>query len=303
MIYSVKTYAYAKKEGNGWKNCPLISSEEAIHNLKDGVNKNMNYRLEDDKECLVFGDIDHCPDEETANKIYKLICKDFEVNDDNISKSYCYKENVKEYSYHWSISSLKTDFKTLKNIFNQDKYKEFKNMVDTSIYKNSWFRLPYQTAKEKPLYLEIIQGKPEDFLVQNIPEDIQLFKYEITNNKKNKENDMKQTKPIKITDEDYKENDYKIIQLLDLNLLDKKGNGNWDDWAEVGMAMKSSNPNGIDNFIRFSKINNNKYDDNKTVEFWNGIKLKTENEKKLSMGSLMMWAKECNPEENLKNQD
>jgi len=42
MINSVKTYAYAKKEGNGWKNCPLISSEEAIQNLKDGVNKNMN---------------------------------------------------------------------------------------------------------------------------------------------------------------------------------------------------------------------------------------------------------------------
>ena len=26
------------------------------------------------------------------------------------------------------------------------------------------------------------------------------------------------------------------------------------------MAMKSSNPNGIDNFIRFSKINKDKYD-------------------------------------------
>ena len=34
MIYYVKTYAYAKKERNGWKNCPLISSEEAIPNLK-----------------------------------------------------------------------------------------------------------------------------------------------------------------------------------------------------------------------------------------------------------------------------
>ena len=189
MIYSVKTYAYAKKEGNGWKNCPLISSEEAIQNLKDGVNKNMNYRLEDDKEYLVFGDIDHCPDEETANKIYKLICEEFEVDDNDISKSFCYKENVKEYSYHWTISSLKTDFKTLKNIFNQDKYKEFNNMVDTSIYKNSWFRLPYQTAKEKPHYHEIIQRKPEDFLVQIILEDTQIFNYkiyEITSKEMNK---------------------------------------------------------------------------------------------------------------------
>ena len=304
MIYSVKTYAYAKKEGNGWKNCPLISSEDAIQNLKDGVNKNMNYRLEDDKECLVFGDIDHCPDEETANKIYKIICDEFKVNYNDISKSFCKKNN--EYSYHWTISSLKSDFKTLKNIFNQDKYKEFKNMVDTSIYKNSWFRLPYQTAKEKPLYHEIIQGKPEDFLVQIISEDTQIFNYEIkeiTSKEKNKINDIKQTKTTKINNDDYKENSDKIIQLLDLNLLDKKANGNWDDWAEVGMAMKSSNPNGIDNFKRFSKINNDKYDENKTVDFWNGIKLKTENEKKLSMGSLMMWAKECNPEEYFKIQD
>ena len=41
------------------------------------------------------------------------------------------------------------------------------------------------------------------------------------------------------------------------------------------MAMKSSNPNGIDNFIRFSKINKDIYDDIKTVDFWNGIKIKS----------------------------
>ena len=63
---------------------------------------------------------------------------------------------------------------TLKNIFNQDKYKKIKIWL-IHLYINSWFRLPYQTAKEKPLYHEIIQGKPEDFLVQIIPEDIQLF--------------------------------------------------------------------------------------------------------------------------------
>ena len=58
------------------------------------------------------------------------------------------------------------------------------------------------------------------------------------------------------------------------------------------MAMKSSNPNGIDNFIRFSKINKDEYDDNKTVDFWNGIKIKSETENEISMGSLMMWAKD-----------
>ena len=186
----------------------------------------MNLRLEDDKECLVFGDIDHCPDEETANKIYKLICDEFKVDDNDISKSFCYKENAKEYSYHWTISSLKTDIKTLKNRFNQEKYEKFKckkskNIVDTNIYKNTWFRLPYQTATEKPLYDEIINGKPEDFLVQNIPEDTQIFKYDKHVQKKNK-NVVKKIKINKVNDE---ENNNKIIQLLDLNLLDKKANG------------------------------------------------------------------------------
>jgi hypothetical protein len=74
----------------------------------------------------------------------------------------------------------------------------------------------------------------------------------------------------------------------------KKAYGNWEDWAKVGMAMKSSNPNGIDNFIRFSKINKDKYDKHETVKFWEGIKIKDENDNKLSMGTLMKWAKESN---------
>ena len=76
--------------------------------------------------------------------------------------------------------------------------------------------------------------------------------------------------------------------------MDKKANGNWEDWSEVGMAMKSSNPNGIEKFIRFSKINTDKYNKNEMIKFWEGIKIKDEKENKLSMGSLMKWAKESN---------
>ena len=57
--------------------------------------------------------------------------------------------------------------------------------------------------------------------------------------------------------------------------------------------MKQSNPDGLDNFITFSNINKEKFNNEKTVNFWNGIKVKNDNEEKLSIGSLMMWAKEC----------
>jgi len=183
MIYSVNAYAYAKKVEDGW-NCNTISYDKAIQLLKDGKDNGLNLRLEDDKDCFVFGDIDHCSNEDTANNIFRMICEEFKVNDNQISKSFSYKEDVKEYSYHWTIPSLKSNFKTLKHIFNQEKYKEFKNMVDTSPYKNGWFRLPYQTTKEKKLTHKIIQGNPEDFLVQHIPEDTSLFHYEIKEIKK-----------------------------------------------------------------------------------------------------------------------
>ena len=293
MIYSVNAYAYAKKVGDGW-NCNIVSYDKANQLLKDGKDNGLNLRLEDDKDCLVFGDIDHCPDEDTANNIFQMICEDFIVNDTQISKSFSYKEDVKEFSYHWTIPSLKSNFKTLKHIFNQEKYKEFKNMVDTSPYKNGWFRLPYQTTKEKKLTHKIIQGNPTDFFVQNIPDDTQLFHYEIIEIKKEtKQKENKQVNKV-MKNEDYEENDMKIKKILEFHLLDKKANGSWDDWAEVGMAMKQSNPDGLDNFSTFSKINKEKYNSDETITFWNGVKVKNDNEDKLTIGSLMMWAKECN---------
>ena len=305
MIYSVNAYTYAKKVGNGW-NCNTVSLDKAIQLLKDGKDNGLNLRLQDDKDCFVFGDIDHCPNEDTANNIFQMICEEFKVNDNQISKSFCYKEDVKEYSYHWSIPTFKS--KTLKHVFNQEKYKEFKNMVDTSPYKNSWFRLPYQTTKEKKLTHKIIQGNPEDFFVQHIPDDTTLFHYEIKEENITKKNitmtisENKQVNNV-MKNEDYEENDIKIKKLLEFHLLDKKANGSWDDWAEVGMAMKQSNPDGLDNFTTFSKINKEKYNDDMTITFWNGIIVKNDNEDKLSIGSLMMWAKECNQEEYYKIQD
>ena len=141
-------------------------------------------RLDSKKECLVYGDIDHCPNEDTANIIFQMICEEFNVDDNQISKSFCYKEEQKEYSYHWSIPTLKSNLQTLKHIFKQEKYTAFNDIVDTSIYCNRWFRLPYQTAKEKPLTHKIIQGNPEDFFVQHVPEDTSLFHYEIIEIKK-----------------------------------------------------------------------------------------------------------------------
>ena len=134
---------------NTFKNCNNVSYDKANQLLKEGKDNGLNLRLEDDKDCLEFGDIDHSFNEDTANNIFQMIREEFQVNDNQIYKSFNYKDDVKEYSYQWTIPSIKSNFKTLKHTFNQENYKEFKNMVDTSPYKNGWFRLPYQTTKEK----------------------------------------------------------------------------------------------------------------------------------------------------------
>jgi hypothetical protein len=57
---------------------------------------------------------------------------------------------------HWVIPKLSTDFETLKKVFEQEKFKKYTNVVDcmnhiivdSAPYKNSWFRLPYETTEE-----------------------------------------------------------------------------------------------------------------------------------------------------------
>lgn len=246
MIFKVNAYKYAKKNENGsWKNCSLVSNDKGIECLTNKKDHGLNIRLEDDKECIVFGDIDHCPNQDTANQIFNLICDEFNVKDNQISKSYSFKEDKNEHSYHWSITSLKSDFKTIKHIFNQGKYKEFKDkefkyMVDTNIYKNSWFRLPYQTTKEKTLTHEIIQGNPEDFLVQNIPEASKLFEYKIKEvqkvnnsnkinnnmNVNNKEGAVFSATNLKLLE--------KIVALIDIKYCDNRS-----DWIKIVLAMRN----------------------------------------------------------------
>ena len=108
---------------------------------------NLHLRIYKEQKCMVFGDIDYCPIDKLKD-IMELISKELNVTIDDISSTTCKKPNDIITS-HWVIPKLSTDFETLKKVFNQDKYKDYKKMVDTSVYKDSWFRLPYQTSEGK----------------------------------------------------------------------------------------------------------------------------------------------------------
>ena len=222
-----------------------------------------------------------------------MICEDFIVNDTQISKSFSYKEDVKEYSYHWTIPSIKSNFKTLKHIFNQEKYKEFKNMVDTSPYKNGWFRLPYQTTKEKKLTHKIIQGNPTDFLVQHIPDDTPLFHCEIKEDNKKNNNEEKNNKPVvnpmKTT---FTEEKYKIADLIDVKYLTS-----YDSWLSILWAMKSEGFTEEQAKQISEKAQN--YTEDGFINAWN----KPKQEITISQGTLNHYAKLSNQEEYFKIQD
>ena len=248
-------------------------------------------RLDSKKECLVYGDIDHCPNEDTANIIFQMICEEFNVDDNQISKSFCYKEEQKEYSYHWSIPTLKSNLQTLKHIFKQEKYTAFNDIVDTSIYCNRWFRLPYQTAKEKPLTHKIIQGNPEDFFVQHVPEDTSLFHYEIIEIKKYTK--QKEKKPIvNSMKTNFTEEKYKIADLIDVKYLT-----NYDSWLSILWAMKSEGFKEEQAKQISQKASN--YTEEGFMNGWN----KPKEEITITQGTLNHYAKSSNLEEYYKIQD
>lgn len=114
--------------------------------------------------------------------------------------------------------------------------------------------------------------------------------------------ELNKTKQIKIKEENENEKikeevvlktpvkteDYKIINnIVEDGLLDHKVTS-FTDWMDVGMAMKECVD--IETFHKFSQRCFEKYDKNSTIKAWNSIK--GNKGKKLTIGSLIFWAKE-----------
>ena len=70
----------------------------------------------------------------------------------------------------------------------------------------------------------------------------------------------------------------------------------YDDWRNVGFAIKSSlkGEDGLKLFDKFSRLNIEKYDEEYTKNFWATIK--DTNKKPITIGSLKKWAKNADSE-------
>jgi len=179
-VFSVPSYK-GSTFNNGETNRRGYKTKNAISIIKQKIDSNLHLRIFKEQKCMVFGDIDYCPNDK-LNDIFELISKEFNVTIDDISYTTCKKPNDIITS-HWVIPKLTTDFETLKRVFEQENFKKYTNVVDgkthrivdSAPYKDSWFRLPYQTSEGKEKIHKIKQGKTADFFIHNISENAQPF--------------------------------------------------------------------------------------------------------------------------------
>jgi hypothetical protein len=84
--------------------------------------------------------------------------------------SYTLSEKQNEFSYHWSIPSIQSTPKNLKNLFQKPMFNNFKDYIDFSVYSKHLFRLPNQTNKDKLIPHFISNGKMKDFIFDYVDE-------------------------------------------------------------------------------------------------------------------------------------
>ena len=135
-IYRLENYKITKDKYDDV--CFSGTIDEIVEELKQ--NKGYNIRVNPDKPCLAFGDFDKTTKEGFKNFL-DVLCKDFQckLEDISITKSKKLEEcegfkdvyvhfvnktiqipnRVISYSYHWSIPSIETTPKYLKQYFHQ----------------------------------------------------------------------------------------------------------------------------------------------------------------------------------------
>lgn len=235
-------------------------------------NKGYHLKLFDNENYVIFGDIDHIE----KHKIFKLILEKlaiyFNIDANNINYTKSKKEN--EFSYHWSISTLYSTLQNIKQIMKEfkNKYVEIEKYIDLSVYNNNkWFRLPYQTNKDKPFQHIIKKGSIKNFVLNYINEakEYNFIKEEI---KQKIKQEIKQE--IKIEHQTIKENNSELENIKRyFYFLSIDRVNNYNDWYKLGCLIKSLYyEDGIILFLELSKKSKYYENDEYIINVYNNIK-------------------------------
>jgi phage/plasmid-associated DNA primase len=183
-VYSITNYSLCSHKFIE-NNLEQISSSSLLTN-----DKSYHFRIDIDidtkNKYIFFGDLDHfslniqtfIQDLKSFLFIYSKI--HFEEQDFKYTKNDSYNEGE---SYHFSIPTLYTDIHTLKSIMKHfiqsTEYQKYASFVDTNIYRNGWFRCPYQSKPSRFNKTQskdsmsgkhiIVKGTINDFIIDYIP--------------------------------------------------------------------------------------------------------------------------------------
>jgi len=248
--------------------------DKIIKKLKK--DKGYNIRINPDEPCIVYGDFDKSTLEE-FQEFLVLLSGRFQVQIDQIS----YSSSKNNTSFHFSIPSIETTPKNLKNVFKKDAYDQFSKNLDLSIYSKHWFRLPGQTLQGKPEPHIIINGNIEDFIIsytEKTEGDLPVVKPE-----EKPENKDKATIEYN-KDKTHKEYIERLIDLLDDFRAD-----NWEEWRDIAFIINNElGDEGLELFQAFSS-RSEKYDSTKDDKWYLNLR---KNDSGLFIGSLINIVKE-----------
>ena len=177
-IYTLKKYQSFRDENNEPINVQKITGD--ILKITNEMKKDKGYHLflKPDTQYILYADIDKVPTFEEVTKILDMIASQLNISVTKIKYSYCLKpsDDGELYSLHISIPSLNATIKQQYQIFLDIKNLDpngYGKYIDVSVYNNyKWFRLPFQTLKEKPIpHNKLINGELQDFVLDYIPDD------------------------------------------------------------------------------------------------------------------------------------
>ena len=294
----VKIPEYAKS-----KNPEYVSEYDVTIALIDKKDLNLHVKVEADKPCIIWGDIDHCKSKSQIGEIFNVISEHLNIKLKYFRYSISKKPEEKEYGAHWSIPKYHTTIPELKKIFSHekfDKYKEQdKKLVDTSVYKNGKFRLPYQTEKTKPNIHKIKYDsnadkltEVEDFLIHKIPEKAKEYKFKHEPEpepeaKAEAKKDTFKNKEIKLDD----------IEKMASKLIDKGYFESFEDWCNLGMIINyetNESKEGLNLFDKLSQSLPNYKNSHDVSKQYFTFKKKS---KSITVKTLYKWFYEEYPEE------
>jgi len=267
QVCSVKSYKCANQE--------FIESQQEGYKLEElekllETNNYYNIRIHKKQNYIFFGDLDNYKHsfEDFVEKLISFLSIKYDILIEKKDISYT-KNNVKDGSYHYSISKLHCSCEKLKIM-----HEEFRNLypdhlkntenditsncIDTTIYSEHWFRLPMQyKGTDGESVHEIIKGSMRDFIVSYIPEYSQnienklFISDKIINNislkaPKIKDNqNKKQSKNLIIEEELKKKKQKMCAEKFDTykRLFDECYNPErydvYENWISIGMALKN----------------------------------------------------------------